>query len=131
MSKDPLPTVTANNKGGGHLAEVRAFLMKYYGTGGQHQQIRKPLHTVTGKARFALVTVHGQQYSIVDIGMRMLQPRELYATQGFPDDYVIAPEFKGKPLTKTAQNKLVGNSVCPPMARALVSANIRGKKKRA
>lgn len=123
----PLPTVTANARGGGHLAEVRAFLMKYYGAGGraQNQALFDPIHTVTSKARFGLVTVHGEQYAIADIGMRMLQPHELFAAQGFPADYVIAPECNGKPLTKTAQIKLAGNSVCPQQAEAIVVANTR------
>ncbi len=121
----PLPTVTAGGgRGGGHLAEVRAFLVKYYGTGGQLQGLQDPLHTITAKARFGLVTIRGEQYQLADIGMRMLQPHELFAAQGFPDDYEIAPEFEGRPLTKTAQIALAGNSVCPPVARALVEANV-------
>ncbi len=128
---DPLPTVTAGGgRGGGHLAEVRAMLIKYYGAGGQTQDIRDPLHTVTSKARFGLVTVHGEQYQIVDIGMRMLQPHELFAAQGFPKSYKIAPTFNGKPLTKTAQTALAGNSVCPDVAEALVAVNIRGPRTR-
>jgi len=121
----PLPTVTANGRGGGHLAEVRAFLIKYYGAdSGQQQQLFDPLHTVTTKARFGLVTILGEQYEIVDIGMRMLQPHELFAAQGFPHDYDIAPEHNGRPLTKTEQTALAGNSVCPQVAQALVSANV-------
>jgi len=123
----PMPTVTASSKGGGHIGEVRAFLLKYYGTGGQDQDVRAPLHTVTAKARFGLglVTLGGQPYQIADIGMRMLQPHELFAAQGFPADYVIAPAFRGRPLTKTAQIRLCGNSVSPPVARAIVAANVR------
>ena len=52
-------------------------------------------------------------YAIVDIGMRMLQPQELYKAQGFPDSYEICPEFNGKPLSKTAQVRMCGNSVSP------------------
>jgi len=121
----PLPTVTANKRGGGHLAEVRAFLIKYYGAQqGQQQRLFDPLHTVTTKARFGLVMIHGEAYEIADIGMRMLQPRELFAAQGFPADYRIDPEFNGKPLTKTAQTSLAGNSVCPQVAAALVASNV-------
>lgn len=128
----PLPTITANGRGGGHLAEVRAFLVKYYGaSAGQQQELFDPLHTVTTKARFGLIMVRGEPYEIVDIGMRMLQPHELFAAQGFPDGYIIAPEFNGKPLTKTAQTSLAGNSVCPPVARALVSAVTRERAKEA
>lgn len=124
----PLPTVTANGKGGGHIGEVRAFLMKYYGgKEGRPQQQGPfdPLHTVTSKARFGLVMVQGEAYEIIDIGMRMLQPHELFAAQGFPASYDIAPLFNGKPMTKTAQIALAGNSVCPPVAHALVAANAR------
>ena len=120
----PLPTVTAGGgKGGGHLAAVRAFLVKYYGEG-RAQSLADPLHTVTSKARFGLVTIHGVDYEIADIGMRMLQPHELFAAQGFPPDYEIAPEHNGRPLTKTAQIALAGNSVCPQVAEAVVAANV-------
>jgi DNA (cytosine-5)-methyltransferase 1 len=120
----PVPTVTAGGgHGGGHLAEVRAFLVKYYGaTVGQQQSLFDPLHTVTTVARFGLVMVHGEPYEIADIGMRMLSPRELFAAQGFPPDYAIAPEFRGRTLTKTSQIELAGNSVCPPVAQALIAA---------
>lgn len=120
----PLHTISA---GGQHHGEVRAFLVKYYGTD-QDPQLREPLHTVTTKDRFGLVTVAGEPYAIVDIGMRMLSPRELYRAQGFDDNYIIehgVDPFTGVtvPLTKTAQVRMCGNSVCPPMARALVMAN--------
>jgi DNA (cytosine-5)-methyltransferase 1 len=84
------------------------------------------MHTATAKARMGLVTVtiDGETYVIVDIGMRMLAPRELYRAQGFSDDYLIDPDFNGKPMTKTAQIRMCGNSVCPPMATALVMANL-------
>lgn len=117
---EPAPTLTA---GGLHVGEVRAFLMKYYGTGGQLQGCDEPLHTVPSKGRFGLVTIHGEEYQIADIGMRMLTAPELFAAQGFPADYIIAPEINGKPLTKTAQIRMCGNSVCPPLARAIVEAN--------
>lgn len=119
---EPLHTVTS---GGLHFGEVRAFLMKYYGTD-QDPRLDEPLHTVTTKDRFAAVTVEidGETYAIADIGMRMLQPHELFAAQGFPDDYIINPEFNGKPMTKTNQVRMAGNSVCPPIAAALVRANV-------
>ncbi|KGP03208.1 DNA methyltransferase [Alcaligenes faecalis] len=116
---EPMPTLTA---GGGHVGEVRAFLLKYYGTD-QDPQMGEPLHTVTTKDRFGLVTVHGVDYQIVDIGLRMLTPRELYRAQGFPDSYIIDRKPDGSPLTKTAQVRMCGNSVCPPLAHALVQAN--------
>jgi len=65
----------------------------------------------------------GQSYVIVDIGMRMLTEREKFRAQGFPDDYQIDVDFNGKPLTKTDQGRCVGNSVCPDLARVLVTSN--------
>lgn len=117
--EEPIPTLTA---GGGHVGEVRAFLIKYFGTD-QAPQIDQPLHTITTRDRFGLVTIQGEEYQIVDIGLRMLTPRELFKAQGFPDDYIIDHGAAGEPITKTAQVRMCGNSVCPPMARALVAAN--------
>lgn len=115
-----LPTVTA---GGLHIGEVRAFLTKYYGTA-VGQKIDSPAPTVTTKDRIGLVTVSGVNYRISDIGMRMLTPRELFRAQGFNDNYVIDPICNGKPLTKTAQVRMCGNSVSPWPAMALVQANV-------
>jgi DNA (cytosine-5)-methyltransferase 1 len=117
----PMPTVTAS---GLHVGEVRAFLLKYYGSD-QNPQLQEPLHTVTSRDRFGLVTVRGEQYQIVDIGLRMLSPRELYRAQGFTDGYIIDPIFKGKKLSKTAQVRMCGNSVSPYPAAALVRANVK------
>jgi DNA (cytosine-5)-methyltransferase 1 len=128
---EPMPTVTANGRGGGHLAEVRAFLIAYYGTDNM-SAVSSPLPTATSRARFGLVTVQGVDYAIVDIGMRMLAPPELFLAQGFPPDYDIAPIVNGKPLSKTAQTDACGNAVCPPLAAALVAANMaqRAAKRR-
>ena len=123
---EPLHTIQAR---GNHYAEVRAFLLKYYGTD-QDPRLREPLHTVTTKDRFGLVTVAGVDYQIIDIGMRMLQPRELFRAQGFPDSYVIDPMIDSKPLTKTAQVRMCGNSVCPQVAGALVRANLVDERRR-
>jgi DNA (cytosine-5)-methyltransferase 1 len=68
------------------------------------------VQTVTSLDRFGLVTVHGAQYVVADIGMRMLAARELYRAQGFPDDYLIDIEVDGKRLTNKAQVRMVGNS---------------------
>jgi DNA (cytosine-5)-methyltransferase 1 len=116
---EPLGTVSAQ---GQHHAEVRALLLKYYGTD-QDPKLDDPLHTVTTKDRFGLVTVDCVDYYIADIGMRMLQPRELYRAQGFPDTYVIDRGADGAPLPKDAQVRMCGNSVCPPLAAAIVKAN--------
>lgn len=121
--EEPLHTVCAS---GTHMAEVRAFLVKYYGNEQDGHGLESPLGTVTVNDRFGLVTVTiaGEEYVIVDIGMRMLSPRELFNAQGFPPDYIIDRDSSGKPITKTAQVAKCGNSVCPPLAEALVRANL-------
>lgn len=118
---EPVPSITA---GGGHAGMVAAFLAKYYGTD-QDPRLDGPLHTLTTKDRFGLVTVEiaGEEYAIVDIGMRMLTPREQFAAQGFPSDYIIDRGADGKPMPKTQQTHKCGNSVPPPLAAALVAAN--------
>lgn len=120
---EPLHTVSA---GGNHMAEVRAFLVQYYGNSTDGQSLDGPIGTVPTHDRFGLVTVQidGEAYVIVDIGMRMLTPRELFNAQGFPPDYIIDRDASGAPITKTAQVAKCGNSVCPPLAEALVRANV-------
>lgn len=88
------------------------------------QMLTDPLHTVTTKERFGLVTIAGVDYQIVDIGMRMLEPHELFAAQGFPASYIIDKYADGKAVPKSAQVARCGNSVCPPLATALVRANL-------
>lgn len=119
---EPLHTVSAQ---GQHHAEVRAFLVAYYGSEQDGQPLGEPARTIPTRDRFGLVMVQGQPYAIVDIGMRMLQPRELYAAQGFPPTYIIDRGADGRALSKKAQVRLCGNSVCPPLARAIVAANFR------
>lgn len=120
---DPVDApLRTNSAGGTHHAAVHAFLVSYYGTD-QRPDLFKPMPTATTRDQLALVTVHGETYAIADIGMRMLVPRELYRAQGFPDSYRIDVMHQGKPLTKTAQVRMVGNSVCPPVAAAIVAAN--------
>lgn len=146
----PLGTVVA---GGTKHALVLAFIARHYG-GNENDGIActRPLPTITTQDHHALVTATtggerraeveafmtkfcpstGAQLSIdqkrpitiTDIGMRMLAPRELFRAQGFPDAYVIDPVVDGRPLTKTAQIRMVGNSVCPHVAAAIVSANL-------
>lgn len=118
--RQPLPTITA---GDGHFGEVRAFLIKYYGQG-TGQDIEKPLDTVTAQDRFGLVTINGTDYQIVDIGLRMLEPKELYGCQGFPDDYIIDHDYTGKTYPRSEQVRRCGNAVCPPIPAALVRANL-------
>lgn len=71
-----------------------------------------------------MAMVHGVEYKIVDIGMRMLTPRELYRAQGFPDFYIIDRTKTGKVLSKAAQVRMCGNSVTPVPAEVLVRANM-------
>ena len=107
-----------------HTEEVRAFLVAYYGSEREGQSPQLPLRTVPTHDRFGLVMVRGVAYRIVDIGMRMLSPRELFNAQGFRPDYIIDPELGGRRLTKTEQIECAGNSVCPKVARAIVHANV-------
>jgi DNA (cytosine-5)-methyltransferase 1 len=106
--------------------QVAAFLMRYYGEGGQWGDLRRALPTVTTKDRMALVTVlvRGTPYVIVDIGLRMLKPHELYRAQGFPAGYIIERTADGRPISTTAAVRMVGNSVSPPPLRALALANL-------
>ncbi|MBY0513269.1 MAG: DNA cytosine methyltransferase, partial [Gemmataceae bacterium] len=110
---DPMRTVTT----GGHAALVYSFLTKYFGTA-VGSAADAPAPTVTGKDRFGLVTVTiaGEPFVLVDIGMRMLRPRELARAQGFPDGYRLTG-------SNTSQVERIGNSVCPPVAEAVVRAN--------
>jgi len=122
----PAPTLTA---GGTHVAEVRAFLVKFFGTG-VARSLFDPAGTLTTKPRMGLVfvTVAGEEYVLVDIGMRMLTPRELFALQGFPQSYVIdLGAGRSKPFTKSTQTRLVGNSVPPHLAAAIVSCNLASR----
>lgn len=126
---DPLHTITARPchsicqiQLSDHSEEVNAFLIKYYGKG-IGQGIDEPIHTISSKDHFGLITIHGINCKIVDIGLRMLTPRELYRAQGFPDDYEIEIGASGKKMSKAEQIKRCGNSVCPDLAAALVKAN--------
>lgn len=119
-AREPLHTITA---GDGHFGEVRAFLTKYYGSG-TGQDIKEPLDTITGQDRFGLVTIYGTEYQIVDIGLRMLEPKELYSCQGFPQDYIIDRDCDGKTYPRAEQVRRCGNAVCPPIPAALVKANL-------
>lgn len=118
--REPLHTVTTSP---GHFGEVRAFLIKYYGKG-TGQDIAQPLDTVTANDRFGLVEIKGERYRITDIGLRMLEPSELYKAQGFPDDYIIDHDYRGNTYTRAEQVKRCGNAVPPPFAAALVKANL-------
>lgn len=136
-AEHPLPTVTSGGRheavctaimrqeknGGGHSGDVKAFLIKYYGQG-IGQDVREPLDTIPTHDRFGLVTIDGADWQIVDIGLRMLDPKELYGCQGFPDDYIIDRDITGKPYPRSEQIKRCGNAVCPPLPAALIRANL-------
>lgn len=120
-AREPLHTITA---GDGHFGEVRAFLTKYYGSG-TGQNVKDPLDTITAQDRFGLVTIYGTEYQIADIGLRMLEPKELYGCQGFPEDYIIDRDCDGKAYPRAEQVRRCGNAVCPPIPTALVRANLK------
>jgi len=118
----PLHTIQAGGgRGGIHYGEVRAFLSRYNGCS-IGNSLDVPVSTLDTTDRLGLVTVNGEEYAIADIGMRMLQPRELFRAQGFPDTYRIETDAEGKPFTKSAQVRCCGNSVCPPLAAAILRA---------
>lgn len=117
---EPLTTISTS---GAHHAEVQAFLVKYFSNGAA-KSVDEPLDTVTTKDRFALVTIHGEEYIITDIRMRMLQPRELFNAQGFPEDYIIDRDDEGAEYPKSKQVARCGNAVTPPVPAALVRANL-------
>ena len=139
-ARDPVSTITASGSQqrlvSAGLAElspeqeagalrVAAFLVKYYGSG-IAVDLHDPVDTITTKDRLALVTVHiqGVPHVIVDIGLRMLKPHELYRAQGFPAGYIIDRTANGTPLSTSAAVRMVGNSVSPPPLRALAEANL-------
>jgi DNA (cytosine-5)-methyltransferase 1 len=113
---DPLGVVTTGNR---HYL-VASFLTRYFGAGiGRKPTDPAPTATAENKTGLVTVTLDGQDYVIADIGLRMLQPLELARAQGFPDSY----ELIG---TKDKQVRLIGNSVCPPVAEAVLRANVEG-----
>lgn len=111
---EPTPPTMA---GGNHSAEVRAFLVAYYGNEEDGQSLNDPMRTATSKGRFGLVTINDVDYQIVDIGMRMLEPRELARAQGFPDSYILTG-------SKADQTARIGNSVSPMAAAVIARANM-------
>lgn len=124
---EPVPTVMGNNKASvvtakltpadlkcnefGHWAEIRAILNRYAGYALADDEI-------------LLIDINDNFYFLSDIGMRMLTPRELYLAQGFPSDYQIEFDYNGKPYSKKEQVARCGNAVCPPLAEAVVRANL-------
>lgn len=101
---------------------VSQFIMEYYGCG-LGQSVQEPLHTITTKDRFALITVLGNEYIILDIFLRMLKGEELKLGQGFPKDYIIDRDYMGRKYPVSKQVARIGNSVVPIMAQKLVEVN--------
>ncbi|WP_251843252.1 DNA cytosine methyltransferase [Enterobacter hormaechei] len=117
----PMPTVTA---GGTHVGEVKTLLAADGYDEQRAQQALEFLREYCGPDSTGLVTLGGVVYRIVDIGMRMLQPHELYRAQGFPEWYIIDRDFRGVKYAKDKQVARCGNAVPPPFAEALVRANL-------
>ena len=124
VCEEPLHTITTSP---GHFGLISAFLIKYYGSGGNCQTLDRPLDTITTKDRFGLVNavtnINGDQYILKDVFLRMLKPEELKVMQGFPKDYIIDRDSSWRPYPTSEQVARIGNSVVPVMAKALAKAN--------
>lgn len=118
---EPMPTITA---GGQHVGEVKTTLAVEDYDEERAQQVLSFLQEYCGKECTGLVEIGGVTYRIVDIGMRMLQPHELYRAQGFPEWYIIDQDYRGVKYAKDKQVARCGNAVPPPFAEALVRANL-------
>jgi len=120
-TNEPMPTITA---GGLHVGEVETMLAVESYDEQRADQVLAFLRQYCGDDYDGLVTVDGIVYRIVDIGMRMLQPHELYRAQGFPEWYIIDRDYRGVKYAKDKQVARCGNAVPPPFAEALVRANL-------
>lgn len=126
---EPLPTITAQSCAGGY-AECRSLLVKVDSCQGlgHWPKIRALLNQHCGyqlqEDEIILLIIRGVAYFIADILLRMLTPRELYNAMGFPPDYIIDVDHLGKPYPKSKQVARCGNAVCPPLAEAMVRANL-------
>ncbi len=124
---NPLRTITTSI---GEFGAVHTRLEKVNGFNDLKfwSQVRDMLNTYCGyniaEDEILILTIGGIDYFISDIGLRMLTPAELYRAQGFPEDYIIDHDYTGKPYPKSQQVARCGNSVCPPMAKALVAVNL-------
>ncbi|EEJ6213195.1 DNA cytosine methyltransferase [Salmonella enterica] len=118
---EPAPTITA---GGLHVGEVQTTLAVDEYDEQRAQLVLAFLRKYCGEDCTGLVTIDGVVYRIVDIGMRMLQPHELYRAQGFPEWYIIDQDYQGKKYAKDKQVARCGNAVPPPFSEALVRANL-------
>lgn len=124
---EPMQTVTTS---AGEFAVCKAYLAKMHGGDelGYWPLIRDLLNEFCGYTladdEVLLLEISGTLYYIEDIGLRMLSPRELYNAMGFPPDYIIDRDYEGNEYKKSAQVARCGNAVCPPVASALVRANL-------
>ena len=122
---EPLHTVTTS---AGHFGIVTVKMSRSEMNLHHWNEVRELLNAYCGYAIAAdeilLLDVNGTLYFISDIGLRMLTPRELYAANGFPPDYIIDHDYTGKAYGKTKQVARCGNAVPPPFAEALVRANL-------
>lgn len=125
--QDPLQVITTS---AGEFGEVRTTVTRAAATVdlGYWPQVREMLNTYCdynlAEDEVLLLSIRGTWYFISDIGLRMLTPRELYDAMGFPPDYVIDHDYLGNEYNKTKQVARCGNAVCPPLATALVRANL-------
>lgn len=129
---EPMHTVTVKDRMGHMQAELAAppFTPEHEARAREVAEFLRA-HDAWDGGEFVTLTIDGATFVVVDIGMRMLTPRELFNAQGFPSDYVIdgvwegldmdAPRWRAFP--KDVQVSCCGNSVCPPLAEALVAAN--------
>ena len=126
---EPLPTITASS-GGGSFAACHAVLAKVSNPEnlGNWPKVRDLLNEYCGyelaEDEIILLIIRGIAYYIADITLRMLAPRELYNAQGFPVDYIIDTDYLGNAYPRDAQVARCGNAVCPPLAEAMVRANL-------
>lgn len=136
---EPMHTITVKDRMAHMQAELAAppFAPEHHARARQVAEFLRE-HGVWDGGEFVTLEVEGVTYVVIDIGMRMLTPRELFRAQGFPDDYVIegvwdvgsgwdnlghngGPRFV--PFAKDVQVSCCGNSVSPPIAAAIISAN--------
>ncbi|MEW5832173.1 MAG: DNA cytosine methyltransferase [Campylobacterota bacterium] len=114
---DPLTGASWDIETMDRIIQVREFIAHYCGP------------DLSDDERMGIVTIDGTKYQIIDIKLRMLKPRELYNAQGFRPDYIIDHTSDKKPIPGYAQVRMVGNSVCPPAAAALVRVNFEAWKR--
>lgn len=124
---EPLHTITTKDRHG--LVETRIEpLDGRVKDLGNWPEIRNLLNTYCGYSlknhEILLFRIGGADYFLSDIGLRMLEPRELYNAQGFPPDYIIDVDIDGRKYNRTKQVARCGNAVPPPFAEALVRANL-------